>query len=615
MRDTASAVRAERLSPRADAGAALHVTDAAEDEGARPGTLRAFAALAAAYWTVLALLLTMQAVLGAARMPWGQAALTVAVDCGSWAVVMAAVTWLAARYPLRPRSIAPVAGAMLVLVLGRWLVLNEAVALIVYGVLWDVRVLLPVLPGNLVWTTAMFLAAHAAMTAHRRVRREQHAGELRARVSQAELGALRAQLRPEALFRAFDAVEARMHGDPAGAERMLVDLGDELRRSLSPGARPPARLATPPAAGPAEAPPAPARNSGGPGVFRRWLAAYAGWYAAFWAVVAGLQVAGQLMVNGLQGPPAPLGEVARRTAAMHLPAPLLFLPALWFASRFPVTHPRRAARAGANAVVLLAGMAVYAGMLSWSHPASPGYGAALLMILPWSFTILCAALAVGHLAAHVEGIRRTELHEARLRAQLSEAELRMLQMQMQPHFLFNTLHSVSALVGRDPDAATRVLEELRGLLRLSLQRASRPLVTLGEELEFARLYLSIEQTRFQDRLRVRMEVPDAVLDAPVPHMILQPLVENAVRHGVSPSHLPCTLEVRAWRQADGALHIAVTDTGVGLPPGWSETRAPGIGIAATRARLWQLYGPDARLSIEPNPPGGTRVLVALPADR
>jgi sensor histidine kinase YesM len=204
---------------------------------------------------------------------------------------------------------------------------------------------------------------------------------------------------------------------------------------------------------------------------------------------------------------------------------------------------------------------------------------------------------------------RLELSSAELKTQLVRARLGALKSQLQPHFLFNTLNAIMVLVRQQKTAdAEETLARLSDLLRHVLNDAEAQEVPLRRELEYLRLYLSIEQVRFRDRLRIRISADDETLDAAVPHMGLQPLVENAVRHGIGRSSSAGLVEIAA-RRANGSIEIRVRDDGPGLVPTTSGT---GIGLANTRARLEQLYGSAARLSLEDDPRGGALATMILP---
>jgi LytS/YehU family sensor histidine kinase len=207
-----------------------------------------------------------------------------------------------------------------------------------------------------------------------------------------------------------------------------------------------------------------------------------------------------------------------------------------------------------------------------------------------------------------ESAQQHQLRSLRLEAQLGQARLQALQMQLNPHFLFNTLNAVASLIHSDPEAADQVLARLSGFLRLTLDLPPEPEHSLRQELVFTRSYLAIEQVRFRDRLRVEEAVDESLLDAKVPVLLLQPLVENALRHGVSGREAGGLIVVRAAREA-GRLHLEVLDDGPGCAPARMGT---GIGTANTLARLEQLFGADQRFLLGDATGGGTRARVEIP---
>ena len=205
-------------------------------------------------------------------------------------------------------------------------------------------------------------------------------------------------------------------------------------------------------------------------------------------------------------------------------------------------------------------------------------------------------------------LRDEQLRSALLESQLAQAQLQALRMQLQPHFLFNTLNAISALALADPLQARLMIARLSDFLRLTLEERHAPQVPLARELEFLRCYLDIQQVRFQDRLGTRLDVAEDTLRAAVPNLILQPLVENALRHGLLPKAEPGHLRVAGHR--DGSeLVLCVDDDGLGLPP---DGASEGIGLTNTRARLAMLFGTDARMELLRRDGGGTRVELRLP---
>jgi two-component system LytT family sensor kinase len=217
-------------------------------------------------------------------------------------------------------------------------------------------------------------------------------------------------------------------------------------------------------------------------------------------------------------------------------------------------------------------------------------------------------VGIQHAARILRERRDRDVREARTAAQLAEARLAALSMQLQPHFLFNTLNAVSALVHEDPEAADRMLARLGELLRLTLETSGRTEVPLREELALLSRYFAIEEVRFADRLTVRVDASPETLDALVPNLLLQPLAENAIRHGIARNEGPGEVVVTA-RAGRGTLGITVFNDG---PPLSGAARADGIGLTNTRARLAHLYGDAARLELADAPGSGVRAELTLP---
>jgi two-component system LytT family sensor kinase len=205
-----------------------------------------------------------------------------------------------------------------------------------------------------------------------------------------------------------------------------------------------------------------------------------------------------------------------------------------------------------------------------------------------------------------------ELSVERLERRYAEARLNVLRLQLDPHFLFNALNTISAQLETEPKLARRMIEHLGDLLRLSLEPGSRHEVPLLEELAFLDHYLAIQRIRFGDRLEVRLEIASDVGQAMVPSLIMQPLVENAIRHGISRRAGGGTVVVSALR-VGRLLEIRVSDDGVGLRPGWSLERDAGLGLSATRERIPGLRaGGGGRFEVRVRPQGGTTIEIAFP---
>jgi LytS/YehU family sensor histidine kinase len=227
-----------------------------------------------------------------------------------------------------------------------------------------------------------------------------------------------------------------------------------------------------------------------------------------------------------------------------------------------------------------------------------------------SYVALAAISIAGRFA---EQSREREVAAAALAKELSEAKLAALNAQLRPHFLFNTLNAIAELVHVDADAADRTVTALGGLLRRSLAANDRQLVPLREELACVDEYLAIVATRLDERLRVSMDVAPDALEARVPSFLLQPLVENAVRHGIERTADGGRLEIAAWHDtATNALRIEVRDDGAGLDAPRTATAGGGHGLRTTRERLRQLYGDAQALELRPNGGRGAIAAVRLP---
>jgi sensor histidine kinase YesM len=240
--------------------------------------------------------------------------------------------------------------------------------------------------------------------------------------------------------------------------------------------------------------------------------------------------------------------------------------------------------------------------------------------LPTGFMSYGIILLVGYVIDYYRRTQEEELQISHLKTELAQAqlqtaraELQALKMQLQPHFLFNTLHSVSALLHKDNEAADKMIARLGDFLRLTLENSGAQEVTLQQEIEFLKCYLEIEHARFQDRLTVQMNIEPQTLEARVPNLILQPIVENAIRHGIAPRATPGRIEVLARRE-NGLLHVQVTDDGPGLQRDGNSANSfkEGLGLANTRSRLQHLYGASHRFELTNATDGGLVVTLEIP---
>jgi signal transduction histidine kinase len=345
---------------------------------------------------------------------------------------------------------------------------------------------------------------------------------------------------------------------------------------------------------------------------------------AAWTVPALLSTFETLMFARLAGQPMELWR-AFLTEAPGWYAWAAFTPlVVRLAGRAPLTKPLRwksvAAHLGAYLLVALSASAVWAAVGVRLRPGRFGFLGSLRnwFVSGLPFTVLVYAAVVGIFYGIVARarLREQERDAARLAQQLSEAQLASLRMQLQPHFLFNSLNAIMALV-RDGENARAVdaVSLLGDMLRATLRAGSAHEVALAEELAFTRRYLELEQLRFGERLRVTFDVPPGLLDAAVPLFVLQPFVENAIKHGILGRRRGGAITIAAF--ADGpTLTLSVVDDGVGLTPGWDADGTEGVGLRNARTRLHHLYGDAGALRVGSGDGGaGATVQVTLPLHR
>ena len=219
-----------------------------------------------------------------------------------------------------------------------------------------------------------------------------------------------------------------------------------------------------------------------------------------------------------------------------------------------------------------------------------------------------------HALLYYQNFRASELAQSSLKTQLAQAQLRALKMQLHPHFLFNTLHSISSLVLEDPPKANSMIARLGDFLRLTLENSDQQLVSLKEETEFLRCYLEIEQVRFGDRLRVAFELEPQTLSAEVPHLILQPVVENAIQHAIAPRAAQGQIKIAAKR-IDSLLRVEVRDNGPGIATNGDILGKKGVALSNVRTRLSEIYGSEFRFELINAGDGGLTVTMEVPFRR
>ena len=312
----------------------------------------------------------------------------------------------------------------------------------------------------------------------------------------------------------------------------------------------------------------------------------------------------------------PLWTLTKIALGSHWLKAALSLPLLWFVEHFPVTALNWKRQVPRYIVALVLYMLLFLVLRPFVVPTvfynvstmapvdlSPPFTEAIWVSFRSFFGDLLYSFSLTILAAYAweyaKRIKREQLMQERLQARLARAELHALKMQLQPHFLFNTLHTISNLASVDSTKAQQMVARLSELLRLSLDHVSSEAIPVRRELDFLKTYLDIEQTRFEERLRVTIDFPEEVLDAEMPNMLLQPLVENAIKHGISKRAQGGAI-LLVGRHEHNRLVIAVSDDGAGTSNG---TRGSGIGISNTRARLQQMYGGDFAFEVRPTERG------------
>jgi two-component system LytT family sensor kinase len=294
------------------------------------------------------------------------------------------------------------------------------------------------------------------------------------------------------------------------------------------------------------------------------------------------------------------------------------------AMRAPLVRPVRArsvlAHVASFLLIALTASAVWALVALWLRPTRGGFVVALrnwfFSGLPFTVVVYAAVVGIVYSLTDRARLRVRERDAARLAQQLSEAQLASLRMQLRPHFLFNSLNAIMALV-RDAEnsRAVAALALLSDMLRTTLIASAQHEVSLGDEIGFTRQYLAMEQLRFGDRLQVTFDVPPELLDAIVPQFVLQPFVENSIKHGILDRRRGGSIGIAA--NADGgALHLSVVDDGVGFGGASTPTRGSGMGLNNARLHLAHLYGDRAALHVATGTSGvGVAVEVTLPLRR
>jgi predicted membrane protein len=340
---------------------------------------------------------------------------------------------------------------------------------------------------------------------------------------------------------------------------------------------------------------------------------------AFWVVPALVATFGMQLVPSRLRPEMSAVEIFLTQLALWLPWGLCALVIFAVGDRFPfergrigralMVHIPLCAAVVVLQILVVAGVAQAFGLRQPLPLASTiAVGVRLQGDL---FTVIYWGIVVAHGAMRWSAAYRAQqLQSARLGQDLVEAQLRALQGQLKPHFLFNALNSVVAMIGRDPAAAQRMVIQLSDLLRATLKTGEQQQIPLFQELELTRLYVGIEQVRFSDRLQVdwRITVDESRL---VPAFVLQPLVENAILHGIARKTGPGRVVIEISEDSRGLI-VRVTDDGEGLGHERISTGSGGVGLTNLRARLQRLYGPAGELKLAPGIGGGTAATLLIP---
>jgi two-component system, LytTR family, sensor kinase len=342
----------------------------------------------------------------------------------------------------------------------------------------------------------------------------------------------------------------------------------------------------------------------------RWLA-----YFAIWTLI-GVAFAGQLYLTRAEtGNPVTWRFALNRNLMDWYIFAILALPVLWLARRIPLElvdwKRRLTIHIVASILFSVLWMVLRAFLLQLTE--GRGFWTAFTFALAATFffnvLIYWVIISVTQTLRFYQRDQEREVRTAELEKRLAEARLQALQMQLNPHFLFNTLHAISALMHKDVEAADRMLIRLGDLLRYALESTEEQEVPLQQEIDFLDRYIEIEQTRFGDRLSVQKQIAPETLNALLPNLLLQPIIENAIQHGIEPHARPGRIELKSARVGN-ALQLEVRDNGNGLPGGVSPDE--GIGLSNSRARLQQLYGKQSRFDLKNASDGGLVVTIVVP---
>jgi two-component system LytT family sensor kinase len=343
-------------------------------------------------------------------------------------------------------------------------------------------------------------------------------------------------------------------------------------------------------------------------------------WVALWSLV-GLAIASEIYLSSnFLGRSITWGEAISDSLEDWYVYGVLSLPVVWLARRFP---PERGSRWLAASVHLAAALLFSISYIlvrtlvgeadGWIAGEAASFSEIfhplLVRTFPFNLLVYGVILSVSHALDYYRKYHERTVQTLELEKHLTEARLQALLHQLKPHFLFNTLNGIASLMHTDVDAADRMLVRLSELLRITMSHTGAPQTTLREEVAFLERYLDIEKIRFRNRLDVVIAIDEGAIDAQVPSLILQPMVENAMRHGVEPHAKMGRIELRGTVK-DGNLVLTVADNGAGISE--EGLKREGIGVANTRARLVELYGDRQKFELVNGPEGGLCVRITIP---
>ncbi|BET68576.1 histidine kinase [Opitutales bacterium ASA1] len=347
-------------------------------------------------------------------------------------------------------------------------------------------------------------------------------------------------------------------------------------------------------------------------------------FLSLWTLV-GLAFAGQFYLSSnLLGRSIPWSEAVGYALGDWYVWAVLSIAIVWFARRMSPESGvswRTGAAHLAAAVVFSCAFAALRSLVAQAHGWLVGepsgfaevFRPLLVKTFPFNLLIYGVIVTVSHAIDYYRKYHARTVQALELEKHLTEARLQALLRQLKPHFLFNALNGIASLMYSDVAAADRMLVRLSELLRLAMAHSGAPTAPLRDEIAFLEKYLEIERIRFRDRLSVTFDVPPELLAAHVPSLLLQPIAENAVRHGMEPHARPGSIEILARRSGD-ELVLEVRDNGAGLPTGVERFDREGIGLSNTRARLAEIYGEAHRFALGRSPTGGLSVTIAVPLE-